>query len=159
MLNDQKAIALKLKRLSPGAIRPTYSTDGSGCFDIYVDATDWTYANQEHGKSMWAGASTVFNTGWAFEIPPGYVMLVFSRSGHGFGSAGMRLSNCVGVIDSDYRGELKIKLRADDNGINIKAMERIAQAMLVEIPRVILAEVTELSDTARGAGGFGSTGA
>lgn len=158
MLTDTKAIALKLKRLSPTAKRPAYATDGSGCFDIYVDARDWTMANQQHGRPIWAGGSMVFNTGWAFEIPQGYVMLVFSRSGHGFGSAGMRLSNCVGVIDSDYRGELKIKLRADDNGAIIDATARIAQAMLVEIPRVVLAEVGELSDTARGAGGLGSTG-
>lgn len=158
MLIDDKTIALKIKRLSPRAIPPVYSTEGAGCFDIYVDDTSWPYTSQEHGKGMWAGASMVFNTGWAFEVPKGFVMLVFSRSGHGFGPAGLRLSNCVGVIDSDYRGELKIKLRADDNGINIKPGERIAQAMLVQIPQVILAEVHQLTDTARGEGGLGSTG-
>lgn len=78
---------LKVKRLTPNATIPTYATDGSACFDIYSTGT----AEVSH--------SQVFSTGLTFEIPKGYVMLVFSRSGHGF-NKDVRLANCVGVIDS-----------------------------------------------------------
>ena len=93
---------------------------------------------------------------------PYQVMLVFSRSGHGFNHA-VRLANSVGVIDSDYRGEVKVKLACDDcpddePPLKINPGDRIAQAMVLPIPRVEFEEVTELSATARGQGGFGSTG-
>lgn len=84
-------------------------------------------------------------------------MLVYSRSGHGF-KQGMRLVNCVGVIDSDYRGEVMVKLRMDQEGdFNVKNGDRVAQAMLIKLPSYTLEEAAELSDTARGTGGFGST--
>lgn len=103
--------------------------------------------------------AATFDTGLAFEIPPGWVMLIFSRSGHGFKSQ-TRLANCVGVIDSDYRGQVSVRLTVDaGGGLSVAHGDRIAQAMLVPIPRVELIEVDELSDTERGAGGFGSTGA
>ena len=127
---------------------PTYATDGSGCFDIYgyktVDAGDQT---------------ETYSTGLKFEVPEGYVMLVFSRSGHGF-NKDIRLANCVGVIDSDYRGELKVKLTCDNaemNYVDVRQGERIAQAMIIPIPKVEFNEVKELSNTERGEGGFGST--
>jgi dUTP pyrophosphatase len=85
-------------------------------------------------------------------------MLIFSRSGHGFKND-VRLSNCVGVIDSDYRGEVQIKLSNDGGDhFTINNDDRIAQAMLVKLPWVELIEVDELSETARGTNGFGSTG-
>lgn len=86
-------------------------------------------------------------------------MLIFSRSGHGF-NYGARLANCVGVIDSDYRGEVKVKITCDESrGIVMERGARIAQAMIVPVPRVHFDEVAELSPTERGTGGFGSTGA
>lgn len=143
--------ALKVKRLRNDAVMPAYQTAGAACFDLhavepgYVD--DTSHPND------------VIPTGLAFEVPPGHVMLIFSRSGHGFKND-VRLANCVGVIDSDYRGEVKVKLTADVDGLlKVSPGDRIAQAMLVPIPRVLLVEVDEISDTARGAGGFGSTGA
>ena len=85
-------------------------------------------------------------------------MLVFSRSGHGF-TYGVRLSNCVGVIDSDYRGEIKVAMHNDGfSGYMVQTGERIAQAMLVPALRCTLKEVDVLSETLRGEGGFGSTG-
>ena len=145
-------LKLKVKRLIPNATIPTYATDGSACFDIYSTGT----AEVNH--------SQVFSTGLAFEIPKGYVMLVFSRSGHGF-NKDVRLANCVGVIDSDYRGELKVKLTNDNPNkmfaatrLDVKTGDRIAQAMLLQYDKVEFEEVDDLTDTTRGVGGFGHTG-
>lgn len=139
---------IKTKRLTPEATLPTYATDGSGCFDIYASDAGDIYE------------STVFSTGLSFEIPEGYVMLVFSRSGHGFKND-IRLANCVGVIDSDYRGELKVKLTNDSKYrlfFTVNKGDRIAQALIIPYEKVQFLEVDDLSETERGTGGFGSTG-
>lgn len=140
---------VNVKRLYDSAILPTYATDGSGCFDIYTMLNGDTDYNEPH----------TYSTGLAFEIPEDHVMLVFSRSGHGFKND-VRLSNCVGVIDSDYRGELKVKLTCDKIGwgLEVNAGERIAQGMIIPVQKVYFEEVSELSETERGEGGFGSSG-
>lgn len=144
----KESIKLKCKKLDPAAALPDKGTDGAACFDIYT----W------HGEAIDPGESVVFSTGIAFEIPEGYALMVYSRSGHGF-KQGLRLANCVGVIDSDYRGELKVKIHNDSQKTYFAhAYERIAQAMLIEVPRIELDVVDELSETERGEGGFGSTG-
>jgi dUTP pyrophosphatase len=144
-----KPIELKIKRLHHDARLPTYGSDGAAAFDLYA-INDGTVP---------AGAAAVLRTGLAFEVPPGQVLKIYSRSGHGFKN-GVLLVNAVGVIDADYRGEVMIGLQ--NNGFiyfDVKAGDRIAQAMLEPAPRVAFIEVDELSDTVRGAGGFGSTGA
>ncbi len=140
---------VKVKRLYESAKLPTYATDGSGCFDIYTMLNGDTEHNDPH----------TFSTGLAFEIPEDHVMLVFSRSGHGF-KHDVRLSNCVGVIDSDYRGELKVKLACDKINwvLDFAAGDRVAQGMIIPIEKVEFEEVRELSETVRGTGGFGSSG-
>ena len=86
-------------------------------------------------------------------------MLLFSRSGHGV-RHGIRLANSVGVIDSDYRGEIIVGLRNDNwTRFDVRPGDRIAQALLVPVHEVELIQVAELSETVRGAGGLGSTGA
>lgn len=138
---------IKVKKLNAKAKLPTYATDGSGCFDIY--ATNFS-------SVMPVG---YFHTGLSFEIPKGYVMLMFSRSGHGF-SKDIRLANCVGVIDSDYRGELKVKLTND--GVHLHSFvegDRIAQALVLPVEQVFFEEADSLDETERGEGGFGSSGA
>jgi dUTP pyrophosphatase len=140
---------INIKRLNEDAIEPTYATDGSAAFDLYstnVGVVD--------------GDGYVFDTGWAFEIPEGYVLLIFSRSGHGF-KQGIRLANCVGVIDSDYRGEVKVKLTLDRNTLHGEYFtkgDRIAQGMVLPVEQISFFEVDDLSRTERGSGGFGSTG-
>lgn len=136
---------INIKKLSPDAVTPVYATKDSACFDL--TATSRGIVNPDF----------VFNTGLAFEIPQGYVMLVFSRSGMGF-KDGVRLANCVGVIDSDYRGEVKVKLVTDNHKKLYDKGERIAQAMVIPYEQVSFNVVDELVDTERGAGGFGSTG-
>lgn len=140
---------IKVKKVSEDAILPRYATDGSGCFDLFY--------KEEYESDFFLFPTLEVSTGLSFEIPEGYVMLVFSRSGHGF-KHDVRLSNCVGVIDSDYRGEVKVKLRADDsNLLDFNRGDAVAQAMIIPIPKVSFVEVGELSPTVRGEGGFGST--
>ena len=146
-------LKLKVKKLHPDAILPTYATDGSACFDLYaVDCGDQHPIYYQQGQ--------VFSTGLSFEIPYGWHVLIFSRSGHGFKN-GVRLANCVGVIDADYRGEVMVKLYADTPAtdvLRVSTGDRIAQAQLVPVHRAEFIEVDELSQTERGTGGFGSTG-
>lgn len=154
---------VKIKKLHQNAIIPTYATDGSACFDLHaIDVGGVSSHGSAYLRTL--GANKVFHTGLSFEIPTGFVMLIFSRSGHGF-NFDTRLSNCVGVIDSDYRGEVLVKLRRDiwvqDRMLEtlvIKNGDRIAQAMIIPIPKIELVESDELTDTSRGNGGFGSTG-
>jgi len=153
-LTASTKVEVRVKKLHKDARLPTYATDGSGCFDIY------TYEGVYLDPDI---PTETLRTGLVFEIPEGHVMLVFSRSGHGFNND-VRLANCVGVIDSDYRGELKVKLVLDDLkssgfGLPYKLQgNRIAQALIVPIPRVSFEETEFLSETSRGIGGFGSTG-
>lgn len=134
-------------KLRNGAKVPTYATDGSGCFDIYA-------------TSVKRVSDDVFeySTGLFFEIPKGQTLFIFSRSGQGFNYR-TRLSNCVGVIDSDYRGELKVQLIQDQvKGFPWDDLTKaIAQGMIIDTPQVKFNPVDELSETERGSGGFGST--
>lgn len=139
---------LKVKRLAKRAELPSYATLGSACFDIASLDT----------VQLLPGRAHIYSTGLAFEVPPGYVMQVYSRSGMGF-SKDTRLANCVGIVDSDYRGEVKVKLRNDGKEvINVRAGDRIAQGMLVKIDQWAIEEAEELSSTERGEAGLGSTG-
>ncbi len=152
---------IKICKLHENAKTPTYATDGSGCFDLYAATVQDDECGDEfidHGFPRTCG------TGLGFEIPHGHVMLVFSRSGHGFKN-GVRLSNCVGVIDADFRGEVMVQLTQDLRGYpdesEVTAVhpgERIAQALVLPIPKVQFEVVEQLSLTDRGDGGFGSSG-
>ncbi len=142
---------IKIKKLHQDAMIPKYATEGSACFDLCA------YMPEQANGYQWP---KVLRTGLAFEIPRGYAMMIYSRSGHGF-NGDIRLSNCVGVIDSDYRGEVKVKLALDDSGgafLLFSHGDRIAQAMIIPVPDVNFIEVDELTETERGTGGFGSTG-
>lgn len=140
---------VNVQKLHPAASLPTYATPGAACFDLRTI---------EHGRVP-ARGSAKFRTGLAFEVPAGHVLKVYSRSGHGFKN-GLRLSNATGIVDSDYRGELMVSITNDSaTAFEFEPGDRIAQAMVLRLPELVLTEVNELGDTARGAGGFGSTGA
>jgi dUTP pyrophosphatase len=145
-------VKIKIKYLHPDAKKPIYATLGAMCFDLQAVAIDKTVM-------ICANAPAVIRTGLSFEIPPGYGMFIFSRSGHGFKSD-TRLSNCVGVIDSDYRGEVMVKLTCDRarSSLVVSNGDRIAQAVIIKYDQVEFEESYDLSETERGAGGFGSTG-
>lgn len=140
---------VKVKKINENAKLPHYATPGAGCFDISC----------VNGAALNSNASHVLHTGLSFEIPEGYVMLVFSRSGHGF-KHDVRLSNCVGIIDSDYRGELMIKMKSDSTFtyLDIAPGDRIAQGMILPVNQVQFVESETLSETDRGENGLGSTG-
>lgn len=144
----------KIQRLQPDAMVPTYGTDGAACFDIY--------AYSPNARTFMSPNTPVtLSTGIAVEIPPGWVMLIYGRSGMAFKSD-IRLSNCVGVIDSDYRGEIKVQLIRDALRDNMPHFidhgDRIAQGLLMPVEKTRFEIVDALSATVRGTGGLGSTG-
>ncbi len=142
-------VKLKVKRLTDTAKIPTYAHDGDACFDIYSD-----------GLLLISGSTQVHETGLKFEIPKGYAMMIYSRSGMGF-KDNTRLANCVGVVDSGFVGEVMVKLTKDDGclrPLDYKRGDRIAQAMLIPVPVVEFEEVGDVEDTERGDCGFGSSG-
>ena len=142
-------IELKVKKLHPDAIIPTYATDGSACFDLH---------SVEAGIVEARGGYRVFRTGLAFEVENGWRSDIHSRSGMGF-NHGVRLANSTGKIDQDYRGEVLVCLHNDrKSDLVIRKGDRIAQAEINRVYRAALIEVDELGTTVRGAGGFGSTG-
>ncbi len=147
-------ITVKTQLLHPDARLPTYGSVGAACFDFYAYAPN-------KSTLMLPNEPVDFPTGVAMEIPEGWALLLYSRSGHAFKSD-IRLSNCVGVIDSDYRGEIRVRLIRDHLGDNqphfIDHGDRIAQGMLVPVTQAHFEIVNTLSTTARGAGGMGSTG-
>ena len=134
---------LAWKRVHKDAQPPFYASEGAAAFDLIAVSYE---------------GDGVFGTGLAFDIPEGYALFIYSRSGHAF-KYNTRLANCVGVADSDYIGEVKIKLtRDDERSLNVEIGDRIAQAVLMPAPQVELVETTQLKDTKRGEKGFGSTG-
>ena len=142
---------VKIKKTDERAIIPQYVTPGSACFDLHaiIDLEEVIHPG---------GGREIFSTGLAFEIPSGHVMLMFSRSGMGK-KHGVALSNCVGVIDSDYRDEVKVPLiNHGFTPYHVSHGDRIAQAMVIPGDRVEFEEVEELSETERGLNGFGSSG-
>ena len=136
---------VKFKKLNSSAYEPTYGTDGAAAFDLYAST-----------KTVGCGR-VIVDTGLAFEIPHSYAMIIKPRSGLAFKDKEHAFS---GTIDSDYRGEVKVLLTAEhrDQLITVHAGQRIAQAIILPLPRITFEEVMELSDTLRGVSGFGSTG-
>ena len=146
---------LKVKAVSPriGADIPApfYASAGAAAMDLH--------ACVDEAVVIPAGQRRVIPTGIAIALPSAdYVALVFARSGLGI-KHGIAPANCVGVIDSDYRGEIMVGLHnAGDTDYTIKPADRIAQLMITPVVQAQVELVEELDDTDRGAGGFGSTG-
>ena len=142
---------LKIRKIHPDAIVPAKATSGSACFDLYV-ILDSPFILMPHERNL-------FHTGLSIEMPSeDCVCLLFSRSGMGI-KHGISLSNSVGVIDSDYRGELCVGLiNNSDEPYTIQPNDRIAQMMIMKTTSVTIEVVNELNQTERGEGGFGSTG-
>ena len=141
---------VRIKKLSDKAIIPTFGSAGSAGGDLY--------SAEENQVIIAPNQTVLIGTGLAVEIPDGYVGLVYARSGLATKS-GLAPANKVGVIDSDYRGEIKVALHNHSNEIRtVSQGERIAQMVIAPYLKVEYEEVDDLSDTARGIGGFGSTG-
>ncbi len=143
-------VPILVKRLPHGADLPlpTYATDGAAGMDV-VSAEDVTLA---------PGARHAVATGLSVAIPHGYEIQVRPRSGLAF-KYGVTVPNTPGTIDSDYRGELKVLLiNHGSETFTIRRGDRIAQLVVAPVTRGTWLEVSELDETARGEGGFGSTG-
>jgi dUTP pyrophosphatase len=135
---------LNFKKLHETAVIPQYAKEG----DAGLDLTAIAFKSDD-------GVIT-YRTGLAVEVPEGHVGLLFPRSS--VYKTWMTMSNSVGVIDSGYRGELMIKFNLATGCTPYMNGDRVAQLVVMPIPFVEVQEVTELSETNRGAGGFGSTG-
>ena len=148
MVLKYKAVSDKIGREIPA---PFYATAGSAAMDLCacVDAP----------VEVAPRALVSIPNGIAIALPsPEYVALVFARSGLGI-KHGVTLSNGVGVIDSDYRGEIRVGLtNLSDAPYTVMPGDRIAQLAVVPVARAVLERVEELDETGRGQGGFGSTG-
>lgn len=141
---------LKIKKLNEKAIIPTRGSEYAAGYDLYA-CIDSQVVIMPH-------QTVKIGTGLAIEIPEGYFGAIFARSGLAT-KHGLRPANCVGICDSDYRGEYIVGLHNDtDTPQIINSMERIAQLVVIPYLTVDFEEVDELSDTKRGDGGFGSTG-
>ena len=147
---------LKIKAVSPkigtDIPLPYYATPGSAAMDLHA-CVDAPVAIPARGRA-------VIPTGIAIALPsPDYVALVFARSGLGI-KHGVAPANCVGVIDSDYRGEILVGLQnSGDADFTVQPGDRIAQLMVVPVIQAQIEMADELDETQRGGGGFGSTGA
>ena len=161
---------VKIKRLSDTAIMPTYGSTKAAGMDLYADlestnaflSYDQEYINGEKQRpktcSILPHCKAMVSTGVAMAIPDGYVGLIFARSGIAC-KKDLRPSNCVGVIDSDYRGNIMVCLHNDSDTVQtFDNHDRIAQMIIMPYPSINLIEVDELESTERGSGGFGSTG-
>jgi len=138
---------VKFKKVLENAISPRYAAEGDACMDLCAAK----YEVDEFGN-------LTYDTGISLEIPEDYVGLVFPRSS--ITKTSLMLKNSVGVIDSGYRGTIKVKFLAINNFNHVvyEAGDRVAQIMIIPRPTLELEEVENLSETSRGAGGFGSTG-
>ena len=143
---------VRIKKLSENATIPTYGTPYAAGADLYacIDAK----------IDIAPGETGMVGTGIAMEIPEGYVGLVFARSGLAC-KKGLAPANKVGVIDSDYRGEIKVALHNHNisgDALSVESGERIAQISIVPYLKAEFEECDSLEDTDRGEKGFGSTG-
>jgi dUTP pyrophosphatase len=138
---------LRIKKTHVYAVIPKQMTEGAAGFDLTAVRVQEVPNNK-----------VICSIGLAFEIPVGYVGLLFPRSS--VVRTDLRLANAVGVIDSDYRGEVSVVFDEISHGTKVSsygAGDRVAQMVIIPIAQVELEEVDELSSTDRGSGGFGST--
>lgn len=142
-----QGVMVKVKKLDPNAVIPSYSKIADAGMDL-------TITREIENTSF----TVSYGFGIAMEIPKGFVGLVFPRSS--VRNQDLILSNCVGVIDSGYRGELQATFKKTNglDSLKYKVGERGAQIIVLPYPQVFMTEVPELSDSERGEGGFGSTG-
>ena len=143
-------VNVKIKKLVDNAVIPTYAKFGDAAFDLTATSCKTVVAT--------GGTYVEYGTGLAFEIPPGYVGLLFSRSS--ISDTTLDLMNSVGVLDSGYRGEVTLRFRETSNvfGKKYAVGDRIGQILIIPYPVVEFEVVDELSKTQRGLGGYGSSG-
>jgi len=146
MITNSLAIEIKVKKTHPNAVIPSYSKDGDAGMDLTI-----TEIYNETEKDI------TYGFGIAMEIPRNYVGLIFPRSS--VRKYDLSLTNCVGVIDSGYRGEIQSTFKKTNTDATVYGIgERGAQIIILPYPQIKFVETDNLSYTERGDGGFGSTG-
>lgn len=142
-------INLKIKKIHPEAVVPKHALPGDAGLDLTTTNLQIVLAENK----------IIYSTGLAVEIPEGHVGLLFPRSS--IHKKSLSLANSVGVIDSGYRGEVKVVFRLT-NGTDVLNLyqigDRVAQLVVMPYPQVNIEEVSELTNTVRGENGYGSTG-
>lgn len=141
-------LEIKIKKLVEQAVIPSYSTIGDAGMDLVAISEK---IDQTHNYGF-----IEYGTGLAIEIPEGYVGLLYPRSS--ISKTGMILANSVGVVDSGYRGEVKLRFKYVAGTTKYEVGDRVAQLVILPYPQVKLIESDTLSDSERQDGGFGSTG-
>jgi dUTP pyrophosphatase len=139
---------VRVKKLDERAVIPEYSKPGDAGMDLTAISVEDTSKYIEYDTKL------------VFEIPEGYVGLLFPRSS--ISKRDLILANSVGVVDSSYRGSIKFRFKKTEDNVmfcdRYKAMERVGQIMIISYPKIEIVESEELSDTERGSKGFGHTG-
>lgn len=144
------SVSINIKKLKENATIPTYGTEYAAGADLY--------ACIDSALTINSGETAFVGTGIALEVPDGYAGLIYARSGLSC-KRGLAPANKVGVVDSDYRGEITVALHNHSlEPKTIEPNERIAQMVIAPFLKASFNEVDELSDTVRGINGFGSTG-
>lgn len=153
-MTELEHVMVKFKKLHPSARVPTMATDGSGAYDLYAATVD---GKETIGSHVEPGYPQIVGTGLAVEIPKGWRLMVLSRSGHGL-NHNVRLSNSVGLIDSDYRGEIMMRLDATEDAdadalgmppLFVRPGDRVAQCYLERVTPILWLESEALGDTSR----------
>ena len=141
---------INIKKLTKTAVLPERGSAYAAGYDLFADV--------EQNVEIKPHTTAMIPTGLAMEIPEGYFGGIFARSGLA-SKESLRPANCVGVVDADYRGEVKVALHNDSDEIRvITPKQKVAQLVVVPFLNMEFDEVEELSDTVRGVGEFGSTG-
>ena len=150
----KESLKVRIRKVVPEAVIPKYATLGAAGFDL-VSIEDIT---------VYPGETKFVRVGLIIEVPAGYELQVRPRSGLSL-KTNLRVANSPGTVDSDYRGEIGViidnkshYIQSDCKSVEIKKGDRIAQGVIAPVEQVEFVEVKELSETARGSGGFGSTG-
>ena len=141
---------VRVKKVSSTAVLPSRGSSSAAGYDLYADLPEEIQIRPHETVTV--------DTGLQFELPEGYFAGIFARSGIA-AREGLRPANCVGICDSDYRGNYMVALHNDSNEVRtVKVHEKIAQMIVMQYMMLEFEEAEELSTTARGEGGFGSTG-
>lgn len=139
-----------VKRLCPDAVIPGKATIGSAGYDLHACLSE--------ALQIEPGETRMIGSGFAIQLPTGYAAFIYARSGLGV-KKGIVPANCVGVIDSDYRGEVMVGLRNQSSeAFVVHNGDRIAQMVIAQVESPSLVECSELDSTLRADGGFGSSG-
>ena len=156
---------VKLVKIAPDVVMPTKAHDTDAGFDLYAYCPDASFYSWESGCQLNVKGVKVrpnetykFHTGIKMAIPDGYWGGIYARSGLAT-NFGLRPANCVGVIDSSYRGEIIVAIHNDSNETQlVHNGDRIAQLVIQKVEPTVFEEVSELDETSRGESGFGGSG-